>query len=144
MSIQTIKNKVIDKVSDVMSYPARRNAQKSILNSNANTTALKNRSASDKKNFSYSLENKGGLGGMPNSELIAQRRAISVPKGWDAKTYNSFKTANPKLEPNAEDTARMNGTYKVKPQLSQPEQMRRTLDSNRKKGIYSNGIGVGK
>lgn len=35
MSLKAIKNKVIDKVSDVMSYPARRNAQKSMLKSDA-------------------------------------------------------------------------------------------------------------
>lgn len=35
----------------------------------------------------------------------------TIPDGWDAQTYQSFKRANPTLEPDAEDTARMNGTY---------------------------------
>jgi hypothetical protein len=35
----------------------------------------------------------------------------TVPTGWDAQTYTNFKTANPTLEPTAEDTAIMNGTY---------------------------------
>ena len=33
--LKAIKNKVIDKVSDVLSYPARRKAQKAILKSDA-------------------------------------------------------------------------------------------------------------
>lgn len=35
----------------------------------------------------------------------------TIPSGWDTQTYQNFKTANPTLEPDAEDTARMNGTY---------------------------------
>lgn len=30
-----------------------------------------------------------------------------TPAGWDSVTYANFKKANPNLEPNAEDTARM-------------------------------------
>lgn len=68
--------KVIDKVSDAMSYQDRRASQKSMINSDRNLAVLKNRSASDKKNYKYSLEEKGGLRGMPNQELMAQKRAI--------------------------------------------------------------------
>lgn len=42
MSIRTIKNKVIDKVSDAMSYPARRAAQKSMINSDRAFHSMKN------------------------------------------------------------------------------------------------------
>lgn len=40
-AVSGFKSKVIDKVSDVMSYPARRSAQKSIAKSNANLSDLK-------------------------------------------------------------------------------------------------------
>lgn len=33
----------------------------------------------------------------------------TVPSGWDAQTYQNFKNANPNLEPDAEDTRRMQG-----------------------------------
>lgn len=49
-----------------------------------------------------------------NKELSIKEKALSdgnVPAGWDATTYANFKAANPGLEPDAEDTARMNGTY---------------------------------
>lgn len=39
--------------------------------------------------------NSGGLGG------------TKIPAGWDAVTYQNFKKANPNLEPDAEDTFRM-------------------------------------
>lgn len=48
MKLQKIKNKVIDKVSDIMSYPARRNAQKSILKSEKEFTRLKAINVSNK------------------------------------------------------------------------------------------------
>lgn len=33
----------------------------------------------------------------------------TLPAGWDQTTYNNFKAANPTLEPNAQDTALMQG-----------------------------------
>lgn len=48
---------------------------------------------------------------MPTTLLPAQQQAQqfmpTTPSGWDAQTYTNFKRANPKLEPDAEDTARM-------------------------------------
>lgn len=38
-----------------------------------------------------------------------KRVSPSIPKGWDSKTYQNFKKANPKLEPTKEDTKRMQG-----------------------------------
>lgn len=38
-----------------------------------------------------------------------QNNTQQVPPGWDQTTYNNFKKSNPGIEPNAEDTARMNG-----------------------------------
>lgn len=48
----------------------------------------------------------------------SQSPVAQAPAGWDPKTYANFKAANPNLEPTAEDTARMNGTYKPTTQTS--------------------------
>ena len=39
------------------------------------------------------------------------------PPGWDAKTYENFKAANPNLEPNAEDTRRMQNINPPPPKI---------------------------
>ena len=41
--VKSAKNKVIDKVSDLMSYPARRNAQKAILKADKQVQEIKQR-----------------------------------------------------------------------------------------------------
>jgi hypothetical protein len=38
----------------------------------------------------------------------------ATPQGWDQPTYNNFKGANPTLEPDKEDTARMQGAPSIK------------------------------
>ncbi len=44
--------------------------------------------------------------------IPTSKSGTQPPAGWDATTYANFKKANPNLEPNAEDTARMKGTFK--------------------------------
>lgn len=44
---------------------------------------------------------------IPDISTLTSAPATTAPAGWDAETYANFKKANPTLEPNAQDTARM-------------------------------------
>lgn len=75
-----LKNKVIDKVSDVMSYPARRAAQKSMINADRNFGILRNRSDADKKNFKWAIEKDGELIASPRVKQMKALEATTKPK----------------------------------------------------------------
>lgn len=77
--LNKVKAGVVDKVSDVLSYPARRAAQKSMINSDRNLAVLKNRSAADKANFKWSVDPSGELNAAPLAQQKAAAAGNSAP-----------------------------------------------------------------
>ncbi len=111
----SIKSKIIDKVSDVLSYPARRAAQKSILNADKEFKFAK---SANKLGMEVHRENKIGGG----TELIAQRRALkTLPAQASARAVQATN----------------------KPQLSQRDTYAKAMNAAQRNG-GSNGIGVGR
>lgn len=59
-------------------------------------------------NLKTGLLTQAPQGATINNGIVTNNpNATGLPSGWDAQTYANFKQANPSLEPNAEDTARM-------------------------------------
>lgn len=91
MSLSTIKNAVVNKVSDAMSYPARRAAQKSILNSNRNLSILNNRSAADKANYKWSIDPDGELNAAPQARQKAALGSLGKAVGKAMPLNQGYK-----------------------------------------------------
>lgn len=70
----------------------------------AKIDALKNTVASD-SGTTYNQTNG----------FTTQNQQGKIPAGWDAASYSNFKSANPTLEPTAEDTARFQQTGQYTP-----------------------------
>lgn len=88
-----VKDKIIDKVSDVMSYPARRNAQKSILRSNKDLETIKKNKAMGMRTVREPIE-----AGMMNqgTRLVAkpiekQKAVLEGAKNFKPKSTKGYK-----------------------------------------------------
>ena len=99
LGLSKIKNKVIDKVSDAMSYPARREAQKSILRSDRDLQFIKDARSKGLKTTREPMEaglmNRGSrLVTSPQASPKAmQMRALGAPSSQPAAYAKAMERA---------------------------------------------------
>lgn len=95
--VKRVKDTVIDKVSDVMSYPARRAAQKSMIQSDKKYTEIKAKNTA--KNTAKTMQEEAlkKIGNFPTKSKKNSNGEIINPTKNDVKSFNKeFDTFKPR------------------------------------------------